>query len=301
MAKPLISVVVPTFSKVKLLADCLASVREQSHRDLECIVVDDGSPHGGEIREVVFAQADPRFFYLRLEANSGPGAARNAGARIAKGDWIIFVDEDDFLAPCCLEKLLGEAVRNGADVVSPWLQKVGGESGLWRPRRPPSRESAPDMYVAGAGVLISRQLWERVGGYDESSEILGREDYEFWVRALRMTDRVFIVEEPLYFYRKCGNELSLSSSTKMREVSVRKAIVRKHKDLYAAFPVHTRHFLAEGYYLQASAHMAAQKWFLGIVYSLLAYCYVPSKKRFKFFLKCVIAGLATMCRFHVYS
>jgi GT2 family glycosyltransferase len=102
----LFSVVIPTYNRLSLLQRTLASVRRQSHADYEIIVVDDGSTDA--TREWLASNSES----LRVvqESNRGPGAARNVGAREARGEYIAFLDSDDLWFPWTLE-VFARAIR----------------------------------------------------------------------------------------------------------------------------------------------------------------------------------------------
>lgn len=88
-----ISVVLPTHNRRDVLPRAIRSVLAQTAPPAELIVVDDGSTE--DIAGLIAAMGDPRLRYLRLDTRSGPGAARNAGARAATADWVAFQDSDD--------------------------------------------------------------------------------------------------------------------------------------------------------------------------------------------------------------
>lgn len=111
-----VSVVVPVYNVEKYLRSCINSILSQSLRDLELILVDDGSPdHSGLICDE-FAVVDDRVKVIHKK-NAGVGAARNDGLRQATGDWIIFGDSDDWFEVDALEKLVAYGEETGADVV----------------------------------------------------------------------------------------------------------------------------------------------------------------------------------------
>src|SRR5689334_866082 len=91
--RPLLSVVVPVYDVERYLDECLASLAAQTLRDLEVVVVDDGSPDGSAAIAEAWARRDPRFRLVR-QANHGLGHARNTGARHAAGTYLAFVDSD---------------------------------------------------------------------------------------------------------------------------------------------------------------------------------------------------------------
>lgn len=104
---PRFSIIVPAHQVQAYLPECLESVLKQSFTDLELVLVDDGSPPDcGELL-AEYAAADRRVTVLRLPRHSGPGPARNAGLRYASGDYVLFLDSDDALAPGALEAIEG--------------------------------------------------------------------------------------------------------------------------------------------------------------------------------------------------
>ncbi|HEU4912554.1 MAG TPA: CDP-glycerol glycerophosphotransferase family protein [Actinomycetes bacterium] len=114
---PRISVVVPMYNVERYLTDCLESLAQQTHEDLEVIMVDDGSPDSCAARAAAFAERDPRFRLVR-QANGGLGNARNTGADHATGDYITFVDSDDVVVRNAYELLVGSLEETGSDFAS---------------------------------------------------------------------------------------------------------------------------------------------------------------------------------------
>jgi GalNAc5-diNAcBac-PP-undecaprenol beta-1,3-glucosyltransferase len=105
----LISVVIPTFNRSRIVPRAIESVRRQTYKNLEILVVDDGSPD--DTRKVVDAIADSRIRYIRHEKNKGLPAARNTGIQEAKGEFVAFLDDDDEWRKDKLEKQL-IAIKN---------------------------------------------------------------------------------------------------------------------------------------------------------------------------------------------
>jgi CDP-glycerol glycerophosphotransferase len=117
--------VVPAYQVEDYLADCLASVLSQSHRDLEVVVVDDGSTdRTGEIADLA-ALADPRV-RVHHQPNRGLGAARNVGVALADGEYLTFVDSDDLLCPGAYERLLGSLRATGSDLAIGSVERFRG-------------------------------------------------------------------------------------------------------------------------------------------------------------------------------
>jgi CDP-glycerol glycerophosphotransferase len=109
-----VSVVVPIYCVEAYLPACLASLREQRFRDLEVVMIDDGSPDASAAIAAQVTEEDGRFRLLRQE-NAGLGAARNAGVAHASGELLMFVDSDDRLPSDALERLVASLERSGSD------------------------------------------------------------------------------------------------------------------------------------------------------------------------------------------
>ena len=122
----MISVIVPVYKVEKFLPFCVKSILAQTCSDWELILVDDGSPDRcGEICEQ-FARQDGRIRVLHKE-NGGLADARNAGTAVAQGEYITYIDSDDWVAPQLLERLLEQAKITGADVVVCDMAKTDSE------------------------------------------------------------------------------------------------------------------------------------------------------------------------------
>ncbi len=113
--RPTVSVIVPMYQVEAYLPGCIDSILGGTYADWELILVDDGSPDRcGELAEE-YAAKDRRIRVIR-QANGGLSAARNAGIQAATGEWLFFVDSDDYLAPDALAIMLDTAEQTGADL-----------------------------------------------------------------------------------------------------------------------------------------------------------------------------------------
>ena len=115
MKKVKISVVIPVYKVEAYLERCVTSVLNQSMNDLEVILVDDGSPDHCPVICDEYANQDERVKVIHKE-NGGLSSARNAGLKKACGEYISLIDSDDFVAPNFYEVLLGNAIKNDADI-----------------------------------------------------------------------------------------------------------------------------------------------------------------------------------------
>ena len=112
----MISVIIPVYNVEKYLAECIDSVLCQSTSDYEIILVDDGATDSSGRMCDEYAQKDPRIRVLH-QVNGGLSAARNTGLKAARGEYVYFLDSDDYIEPCALDHLATTAKQEQADVV----------------------------------------------------------------------------------------------------------------------------------------------------------------------------------------
>lgn len=112
----MISVIIPVYNVEKYLAECVDSVLAQSYMDWEVILVDDGATDSSGTMCDEYAAKDPRIRVIH-QKNGGLSAARNTGLKAARGEYVYFLDSDDYIAPRALEQLVDTARRERADVV----------------------------------------------------------------------------------------------------------------------------------------------------------------------------------------
>lgn len=113
---PLVSVIVPVYNVEAYIRKCLDSIIEQTYQNLEIILVDDGSPDRCGVICDEYAAKDDRIRVIHQE-NRGVSAARNAGLRAAAGEWIAWVDSDDWVSAHFIQYMLNHALQDDADIV----------------------------------------------------------------------------------------------------------------------------------------------------------------------------------------
>lgn len=116
LTSPKISIIVPVYKVEQYLRRCLDSIVAQTFTDWECILIDDGSPDNSGVICDEYVAKDNRFHVIHKE-NKGVSAARNAGLDAARGEWIGFVDSDDWIEPKTYETALNSVVCENADVI----------------------------------------------------------------------------------------------------------------------------------------------------------------------------------------
>lgn len=114
--KPLISIIVPVYNVKEYLDKCIYSIINQTYRNIEIILIDDGSTDGSSDICKKYLGIDDRIIYLYKE-NGGQASARNMGLDICRGEYIGFVDSDDWILPNMYERLMGVMQENDVDIV----------------------------------------------------------------------------------------------------------------------------------------------------------------------------------------
>ena len=193
-SKPTVSVVLPVFNGEASIGRAARSVLGQTISDLELIVVDDGSTD--RTNEVVSGYSEPRLEFIRLEKNSGPAAARNAGVSRARGEYIAFLDSDDEWLPAKLERQLELIVDSPAAI---GISTTGFR--IHRVATNRFQDIIPDsdadwyrqqltMCALGPGstLTVKREVFSQVGTFDVALRRF--EDWDWMIRCLAVREIV---------------------------------------------------------------------------------------------------------------
>ncbi|MFC1462248.1 glycosyltransferase family 2 protein [Verrucomicrobiota bacterium] len=214
-APALVSVIIAAYGRPGLLCKALDSVVAQYHRPIELIIVDDGSPVSLEPTVAAYQDRDPELevVYVRQE-NAGPGAARNHGVAISKGEFIAFLDSDDLWFPEMLavtskrlhERPEAHLVCGGWDMLHEDEREDRPFTGGFMPSRLQA-EVAEDFVRAELmrnlfpihAVLMRRECFAACGGFNEKMPAL--EDWDFWLRAAACGFRISFMDVPVARWR----------------------------------------------------------------------------------------------------
>ncbi|AGB74957.1 MULTISPECIES: glycosyltransferase family 2 protein [Rhizobium] len=209
--QPFISVCLTHYERTRLLDRALTYLARQSYLNFEVIVVDDGSPSSVTHKELSLIERRSYPFSLRIirSENRYLGAARNLAASQAQGEYLLFHDDDNFAEPSELELFVKAALNSNSELLTS-LFFTSYDDGL----SPDLAARKIEIFPIGIGGVFSffknsfgdanffilRDTFFRLGGFTELRDV-GREDWEFLIRAWLADVRMGVVPEPLFNYR----------------------------------------------------------------------------------------------------
>jgi len=221
--RPKVSVVIPAFNAELYIETAIYSVLQQTVNDVEVIVVDDCSTDSTAKR--VRAISDSRLIFMQEPRNLGPSRARNRALSVAKGEWIAFLDADDWYAPQRLEILLRVVSEWGGDLVADDMYRTEGPS--MPPVSPifPRRVLSQPAVIDAAGFLSLNSGLQAMIRLDfiRTHEIVfderlrNGEDNLFILECLLDGGRLVLWPQPLYYYRLCPGSLSSHKLEAMKQ------------------------------------------------------------------------------------
>lgn len=213
MKDPLISVIVPVYKVEKYLDFCIQSIVNQTYKNLEIILVDDGSPDNCPQLCDEWATQDQRIKVVHKE-NGGVSSARNRGILSASGKYIVFVDSDDAIHEDLIQQLIISKNDNDGTLVAPLIDrfvndrdiKSGGFNYITRTL------SDKNINMARYGMFLHGILFEtniiRNNELFFDERLNNLEDVLFLGLYLAFTNKVIIIENKLYFYRVTPNSIT---------------------------------------------------------------------------------------------
>lgn len=238
----LVSIVVPIYNVDRYLEDCLRSLSRQTHKNLEIILVDDGSTDKSKDICKDWVNKDTRFYYF-YQHNQGPGSARNRGIALTTGEYITFVDSDDWVSDDYIKQLLGAMNDRKDDIVRGTIQKVDQKTHKYLEKIYAKYNDKLNVlhYIAPhiAGNLYKRELFE----HNQIQMPLGYyEDMATYPILALIAQKISYVEFPIYFYR-CNTGKSIMSNMNnikgypeaflyMIAIGKERGIFEKNKDLF---------------------------------------------------------------------
>jgi glycosyltransferase involved in cell wall biosynthesis len=235
---PLVSAVIPTFNRANLVCEAVESVLQQSYRNMEVIVVDDGSTDDTLVR----LQAYGDRVRVISQSNAGPAVARNRGISASKGEIVAFLDSDDLWLPNKIERQVALMERAGksvpccvSNITMRWTEKELNsfeiaalsprlDEGIWMNA---DEVLATRFLLFNQGIAIRREVLEKIGGFDEKLWLL--EDHELALR-LSLEGPWAFIKDPLVIWRetRAGSLYKDSQKDDERWMEPLVSILEKH-------------------------------------------------------------------------
>lgn len=218
----MISVIVPVYNVEKYLHKCVDSIINQTYKDLEIILVDDGSPDNCPKICDEYAQKDNRIKVIHKE-NGGVSSARNVGLISAQGEFVQFIDSDDFIKEQMIEKLISSLHETSSDIVvcraityyDSGKEKIQ-KNDKWEEvlnRDDAAKLIFSEMNNAMWNKLFKKELAE--GILFEEGRTFGEDPY-FLAQILNKSKKVSFVSEELYYYRQRENSITSGKFSEKR-------------------------------------------------------------------------------------
>jgi teichuronic acid biosynthesis glycosyltransferase TuaG len=205
MIQDMVSVIIPNYNRKELLKRAIESVKRQTHAVLEILICDDGSTDGSY--EAVVAFSDTKIKWINCGKNGRPAIPRNIGLQQAEGDWIAFLDNDDWWEASKLELQMTAAKKMGINAVCTNAQRIivsnEGEQQEIFYSHESSHITLNDLIkenrIICSSVLVKKDLLIEAGGFPEAPCYAAIEDYAAWLKVAFLTNWLYI-NEPLTNY-----------------------------------------------------------------------------------------------------
>lgn len=224
-----VSVIIPCYNQGAFLPEAVESVKRQTCKDLEIVIVNDGSDDELTI-QTCNSYDDPLIKVINTD-NQGLASARNNGIREAQGRYILPLDADDSIAPEYIEEAVKILETNrDAGIVYCRAKLFGAVEGDWTLPEYSLDEMLMDNIIF-CTALFHKSDWEDVGGYD-SGMIYGWEDYDFWLSLIENGRSVHCIDKPYFFYRVAAESM-VRSRDKEQKIEMFKRIFQRHRELFA--------------------------------------------------------------------
>jgi glycosyltransferase involved in cell wall biosynthesis len=220
---PLISVIIPSYNHAQYLGRALKSIQLQTYTNWEVIIIDNYSTDHTE--KIIESYSDFRIHFERFNNNGIIAASRNLGIKLAKGEWVAFLDSDDWWSHDKLNLCMNNFTEN-VDIIYHDLKIFRDLPLPFARRYIHSRKLKPpviiDLLVNGnaigtSSVVVRRKLLNEINGMDESPQMVGAEDYNCWLKISRSTNNFLYLKNLLGFYQ--WNNLGVSRKN-MSEVTM---------------------------------------------------------------------------------
>ena len=228
---PIVSIVIPTYNHAKFIGKALESVIDQTYKNWEAIVIDNNSTDDTE--KVINQYNDPRIKYLKINNDGVIAKSRNLGIKEAKGEWIAFLDSDDWWTKDKLEVCLSKIVKN-VDFIHHATEYVIKSKSFFKKKIIKGREFKKPILndlligtitkgsqISNSSVIVRKDILIKIGGLNENKILVGSDDYDTWLRIAQITDQFLYINQKLSYYLFHG------ANTSSKDMSIPQRLVFK--------------------------------------------------------------------------
>ena len=203
---PLVSIVMPTYNYANYLGRALQSVLDQTYKNWEAIVIDNHSTD--DTSKVVDRYKHPRIKYIKISHQGVIAKSRNAGILAAKGEWIAFLDSDDWWVSDKL-RTCAEYFNNEVDLIYHDLEIIRSKHQFFKRKLVKTRKLKKsiliDLLVNGnaisnSSVIVRKKMLEKIDLIDECKDLVAAEDYNTWLKIANLTDQFLYLPKRLGYY-----------------------------------------------------------------------------------------------------
>ena len=199
----LVSIIIPCFNQEKYLEECLYSVLNQTYKNWECIIINDGSTDNSENIAKKYENLDSRFQYKYI-TNGGVSNARNFAISLSKGNYILPLDGDDKIGNEYLFLAVAEFQKNPETKLVYCLANMFGNVNEYWPLPPFNYEYFLFQNTIFCSAFYKKSDYLKTSGYDVSMR-LGYEDWDFWLRLINKNDLIIRINSVEFYYRQTLN------------------------------------------------------------------------------------------------
>ena len=207
---PIISIVIPTYNHAKFIRKALESVINQTYKNWEAIIIDNNSTD--DTNKIINQYDDPRIKYLKINNNGVIAKSRNLGIKEAKGEWIAFLDSDDWWTKDKLEICFNKIDKN-VDFIHHASEYVFKTKSFFKKKIIKGRELKKPILndlligsitkgsqISNSSVIVRKNILLKIGCLNENKILVGADDYDTWLRIAHITDQFLYINKKLGYY-----------------------------------------------------------------------------------------------------
>jgi glycosyltransferase involved in cell wall biosynthesis len=229
---PLISIVIPTYNHAKFISKALKSVIDQTYKYWEAIIIDNESVD--DTYKIINEFNDPRIKYFKISNNGVIAKSRNLGIKEAKGEWIAFLDSDDWWTKNKLEVCISKISKNVDFIYHPYEYVIKSKS-FFKKKIIKGRQLKKPILndlligtitkgsqIGNSSVIVRKNILIKIGGLNENKILVGSDDYDTWLRIAQITDQFLYINKRLSYY------LFHDANTSSKDMSIPQRLVVKN-------------------------------------------------------------------------